>query len=186
MSADDLRPVRRSGYLASTKALLLEKNDVQRAIKRMAHEVIERNKGIQNLVVVGIESGGTWVARALAEELGAIEASDVAYFSLDVSKYRDDTDNPSIHREFRRWEMVESKTILLCDDVLFTGRTVRAAFDALGDFGRPSSVQLAVVVDRGHREFPIRADFVGKNIPTSRDEFVLVSKEGVEIARLER
>ncbi len=186
MNARTIGPREDEAHLASTKTLILEQQDIRRAIKRMAHEVVEKNRGVEALVVVGIEKGGTWIARDLALELARIENSDTTFFPLDVGHFRDDVPRTRFERDFRPWEMVEGKTILLCDDVLYTGRTVRAAFDALAQFGRPASVQLAVLVDRGHREFPIRADYVGKNVPTSRDEFVKVFEDQVEIERRER
>ena len=183
MNARTIGPRGDGAHLASTKTLILERQDIARAVKRMAHEVVEKNRGVDSLVVVGIEKGGTWIARDLALELTRIENSDTSFFSLDVGNFRDDVPRTRFERDFRPWEMVEDKTILLCDDVLYTGRTVRAAFDALAQFGRPASVQLAVLIDRGHREFPIRADYVGKNVPTSREEFVRVSENQVEIER---
>jgi pyrimidine operon attenuation protein/uracil phosphoribosyltransferase len=178
-----VRPQIDGSRLGSTNSCILERQDIQRAIKRMAHEVVERNRGVDNLVVVGIERGGTWIARDISCELSRIEEVDTKYFPLDVSSFRDDVPRRRIEREFRPWEMVEGKTIVLCDDVLYTGRTVRAAFDALAQYGRPAQVQLAVLIDRGHREFPIRADYVGKNVPTSREEFVVVTDRGVGIER---
>lgn len=183
VNARTIGPRGDGAHLASTKTLILERQDIARAVKRMAHEVVEKNRGVDSLVVVGIEKGGTWIARDLALELTRIENSDTSFFSLDVGNFRDDVPRTRFERDFRPWEMVEDKTILLCDDVLYTGRTVRAAFDALAQFGRPASVQLAVLIDRGHREFPIRADYVGKNVPTSREEFVRVSEGHVEIER---
>ncbi len=185
MNSRTIRPSEEQVRLASTKALILERPDIRRAIKRMAHEVVERNRGTSDLVLVGIEKGGTWIARELAFELSKIEDAETSFFPLDVGNFRDDVPRTRFERDFRPWEMVQARTILLCDDVLYTGRTVRAALDALAQFGRPASVQLAVLIDRGHREFPIRADYVGKNVPTSREEFVTVSEDQVEIERRE-
>jgi pyrimidine operon attenuation protein / uracil phosphoribosyltransferase len=158
------------------KAVVLESDDIARAIKRIAHEVLERNKGAKELVLVGIRKRGVPIAERLGQEIERIEGTPLPVGALDISFYRDDIDirNPN---EIASTEFpfdVEGKTVVLVDDVLFTGRTVRAAIDALVDFGRPRSVQLAVLVDRGHRELPIRADYVGKNIPTAGREEVLV------------
>ncbi len=159
------------------RSRLLEAGDVRRAVTRIAHEVLERNKGAGDLVLVGIAARGDDLARRLAEELGRIEGTDVPVGVLDITFYRDDiglrAEAPEIH-ETRIPFDVSGKTVILVDDVLFTGRTIRAAMDALVDFGRPRAVQLAVLVDRGHRELPIRADYVGKNVPTREDELVRV------------
>ena len=163
---------------------VLSADDVRRALVRIAHEVAERNHGTDDLVVVGLQRGGVWIARQLADALSSIGDSVVPVGSLDVSFHRDDvglrpivpgsvTDIPGD---------LDGKAVILVDDVLFTGRTVRAALEALNEYGRPRSVQLAVVVDRGHRELPIRPDYVGKNLPTSRHEDVRVSADGVTLA----
>lgn len=174
----DALPRRLTVSEADLKAVL-EKAEISRAIKRIAHEIVERNKGAGDLVLVGIFKRGVPLAERLGAEISAIEPTTLDVGSLDVSFYRDDIG-------IRRPEQVEStefpfdvdgKTVVLVDDVLFTGRTVRAAFDALVDFGRPRAVQLAVLIDRGHRELPIRADFIGKNIPTSLKEDVKVLLE---------
>jgi pyrimidine operon attenuation protein/uracil phosphoribosyltransferase len=158
------------------KAEVLDAQDIARALKRIAHEVLERNKGPFELVLVGIYNRGVQLAERLGEEIEKIEGERPPVGALDISFYRDDIEirNPS---EITSTDMpfdIEGKTVVLVDDVLFTGRTVRAAIDALVDFGRPRSVQLAVLVDRGHRELPIRADFVGKNIPTAGREQIKV------------
>jgi pyrimidine operon attenuation protein / uracil phosphoribosyltransferase len=164
---------------------VLGPDDVRRAITRMAHEVIERNRGLDGVVLVGIEQGGVWLAKALGAEIGRIDVSHpVPVGSVDASLYRDDiglrpvapgsvSDLPFV---------VDGTIVVLVDDVLYTGRTVRAALDAIGDYGRPSAVQLAVLVDRGHRELPIRPDFVGKNLPTSGGERVEATANGVVIS----
>jgi len=144
---------------------LLEAGDVKRAITRMAHEILERNKGAGGLVLVGIAARGDDLARRVAGEILRIEGAEVPVGSLDISFYRDDIG--------MRAEAPDTRVVLV-DDVLFTGRTIRSALDALVDFGRPRAIQLAVLVDRGHRELPIRADYVGKNLPTRRDEEVQV------------
>jgi pyrimidine operon attenuation protein / uracil phosphoribosyltransferase len=161
---------------------VMSADDVRRAITRIGHEIVERNHGVAGVVLVGLQRGGVWIARELAASIDRIDgAGEVPQGSLDVSFYRDDvgirpivpgsvTDLPG---------SLDGANVVLVDDVLFTGRTVRAALDALNDHGRPRTVQLAVIVDRGHRELPIRPDYVGKNLPTSRDENVTVTAEGV-------
>jgi len=162
---------------------VLTPDDVRRATTRMAHEIIERNEGLDGVVLIGIQTGGVWLAQALGDEIARIEAS-VPIGSIDASLYRDDIGlrpvSPGAVSDIGF--DVDGATIVLVDDVLFTGRTVRAALDALGDYGRPRSVQLAVLVDRGHRELPIRPDFIGKNLPTSSDEDVSVTADGVVIS----
>lgn len=147
-----------------------------RALKRMAHEIVERNKGVTDLVLVGIHKRGFPLAQRLAQEMGRVEGLEPPVGSLDVSFYRDDIGLrvPSDISTTKLSFDVEGKTVVLVDDVLFTGRTIRAAIDALVDFGRPRLVQLAVLIDRGHRELPIRADFIGKNIPTAMTDDVMV------------
>ena len=160
---------------------LLDADDVRRAVTRIAHEIIERDKGGQGLVLVGIANRGDHLARRLAAQIHQIEGAEVPVGVLDITFYRDDigmkAEAPEVH-ETRIGFDLNGTTVVLVDDVLFTGRTIRAAMDALMDFGRPHRIQLAVLVDRGHRELPIRADFVGKNIPTRRadDVRVLVSE----------
>jgi len=161
---------------------VLDTNDIARAIKRMAHEVIERNHGLENVVVIGLERGGVPIAKALADALSEIENVEVPFGSVDASFHRDDVATSSILPEVTQIPFsVSDKHVVLCDDVLYTGRTVRAALDAVTDFGRPSTIQLAVLVDRGHRELPIRPDYIGKNLPTSSDESVRVTLEAVEL-----
>jgi len=162
---------------------VLTPDDVRRATTRMAHEIIERNQGLDGVVLVGIQTGGVWLADALGSEIARIEAA-IPVGSIDASLYRDDIGlRPVSPAAVSDIDFdVDGSTIVLVDDVLFTGRTVRAALDAVGDYGRPRSVQLAVMVDRGHRELPIRPDFVGKNLPTSSDEDVAVTADGVVIS----
>jgi pyrimidine operon attenuation protein/uracil phosphoribosyltransferase len=159
---------------------LLDKPDIDRVITRMAHEIIERNKGGALLCFVGIQRGGVHIAQRLSSRLEAIEGIKIPVGSLDISLYRDDINVRKEQPIVRRTEIdceIDNKKVVLVDDVLFTGRSIRAAMDAIMDLGRPSAIQLAVLVDRGHRELPIKADFVGKNIPTSKDETVLVQLE---------
>jgi len=162
---------------------LLDEADVRRALTRIAHEILERNKGAQDVVLVGIAARGDDIARRLATEIRRIEGTEVPVGALDITFYRDDiglrAEAPEVH-ETRIPFPVDDRTVVLVDDVLFTGRTIRAAFDALMDFGRPRAIQLAVLVDRGHRELPIRADFIGKNVPTRSDDSVRVALTEVD------
>lgn len=156
---------------------VMEPDDVRRALTRIAHEVLERDKGVTDVVLVGIADRGDDLARRLAQEIRRIEAVEIPVGVLDITFYRDDigmrAEAPEVH-ETRIPFDVSGKTVVLVDDVLYTGRTIRSAMDALMDLGRPRKIQLAVLVDRGHRELPIRADFVGKNVPTSRADDVRV------------
>ena len=156
---------------------ILDSDGVKRALTRIAHEVVERNKGIESVVLVGIRTGGEPLARRLAALLAEIEGRPVPHGFMDVTMYRDDIFHLKTHPKVHKTEIdfsIEGKVVVLVDDVLFTGRTIRAAMDALMDFGRPRSIQLAVLVDRGHRELPIRPDFVGRNLPTAREDQVKV------------
>jgi pyrimidine operon attenuation protein/uracil phosphoribosyltransferase len=165
------------------RAQVLGAVDVGRALKRMAHEISERNHGVDGVVVVGLQTGGVPLAARIVELLADIEGVEVPLGTLDVAFYRDDIGLRPVLPEAVTSIPVDltGRVVVLVDDVLFTGRTVRAALGALGDFGRPRAVQLAVMVDRGHRELPIRPDYVGKNLPTRIDEQVDVSLEGVLI-----
>lgn len=162
----------------ATKAIIMDENAINRATTRIAHEIIEKNKGVENLVLIGIKTRGVPFANRIAEKIKEIEEIHIPALSLDITLYRDDlseiNDRPIVRSEDFHYDITK-KIVILVDDVLYTGRTARAALDALVDKGRPSKVQLAVLVDRGHRELPIRADYVGKNVPTSRDEIVCVS-----------
>ncbi len=156
---------------------LMDEGEVRRAVTRIAHEIVERNKGASDVVLVGIAARGDDLARRLVKEIAGIEGSEIPVGVLDITFYRDDVglraEAPELH-ETRIPFDVTGKTVVLVDDVLYTGRTVRSALDALVDFGRPVAIQLAVLVDRGHRELPIRADYVGKNVPTRKGEKVSV------------
>ena len=158
-------------------ALVMDAGDIERAIRRIAHEVLERNRGSGGVVLLGIQTRGVPLAERLAAVLEEIEGEPVAWGSLDIGMYRDDLDRRP-KRPLGATDVpvpLGGTTVVLVDDVLYTGRTIRAALDALADLGRPNRVQLAALVDRGHRELPIRPDYVGKNVPTSRDERVTVS-----------
>lgn len=158
------------------KAQVMDAKAMERAVTRIAHEIIERNKGVSNLMLLGIKRRGVPLANKLRDAILRIEGAQVEVGVIDITLYRDDL---SIEREQPLVQTghlpnVAGKTVVLVDDVLYTGRTVRAALDAIVDHGRPTNIQLAVLVDRGHRELPIRADYVGKNIPTSRRELIAV------------
>ena len=161
----------------SAARIVLDEGDMSRAVRRMAHEIIEKSRGIDDLVILGIPTRGVFLAQRIAATIADIEGRSVPSGTVDVTLYRDDlrmrhvralepTSIPS--------EGIDGRTVVLVDDVLYSGRTIRAALDALNDFGRPAAVRLAVMVDRGHRELPIRPDFVGKNLPTSQTETVRV------------
>jgi pyrimidine operon attenuation protein / uracil phosphoribosyltransferase len=170
-----------SGGVFRGRAVVMDAGDVQRAVWRIAHEIIERNRGAEDLVVVGLQTGGVWLASALAEVVSSVTGKQVPVGALDVAYYRDDIGlRPVVPVAATEIPVsLDGAVVVMCDDVLFTGRTVRAALNALCDLGRPASVQLAVMVDRGHRELPVRPDYVGKNLPTSRLEMVDVSPDGV-------
>jgi len=164
-------------YAMKYKATLLNENDVNRALKRISHEIIEKNNGADNLCLIGIKRRGVPLSRVIADNIASIEGVIVPVGSLDITYYRDDlskiSEDPIIKDKDFSFE-IEGKKVVLVDDVLYTGRTVRAAMDALMEYGRASSIQLAVLIDRGHRELPIRGDYVGKNIPTSQNERICV------------
>ncbi len=165
-----------------TKATVMDAEAISRALTRVAHEILEANKGAGNVALVGIVTRGALIAESLAVRIREIEGTRVPVGTLDISFYRDDLAlrlNPEVHTTDIPFD-VEGRDVILVDDVLFTGRTIRAALDALMDYGRPCSVQLAVLVDRGHRELPIRADYVGKNVPSSRRERVRVRLEALD------
>ncbi|MEH7441027.1 bifunctional pyr operon transcriptional regulator/uracil phosphoribosyltransferase PyrR [Bacillus sp. JJ1122] len=167
------------------KAVVLDNQGIRRALTRIAHEIIERNKGIEDCVLVGIRTRGIYIARRLADRIREIEGAEMPVGELDITLYRDDLTKKTndLEPEVRGSDIpvdIGNKKVILVDDVLYTGRTVRAAMDALIDIGRPATIQLAVLVDRGHRELPIRADFVGKNIPTSSSEKIVVELQEVD------
>jgi pyrimidine operon attenuation protein / uracil phosphoribosyltransferase len=159
--------------------VVMDADRIGRTLTRIAHEIVERNKGVDGLAIVGVRTRGVHIARRLARTLKEITGDEVPTGALDITLYRDDLMRHAVGPQplVRRTEIqfsIDDRTILLVDDVLYTGRTTRAALDALIDFGRPKSIQLVVLVDRGHRELPIKADYVGKNVPTSRTESVQV------------
>jgi pyrimidine operon attenuation protein / uracil phosphoribosyltransferase len=171
-----------------SKTVIMDDQAIRRALTRIAHEIIERNKGVKDIVLAGIKTRGEYLARRLAERIEQIEGNAVNVGVIDITLYRDDL---KIKTENQEPELkgtdipteIKDKKIILVDDVLYTGRTVRAAMDAVMDLGRASSIQLAVLIDRGHRELPIRADFVGKNVPTSSEEVIsasLVEVDGMD------
>lgn len=191
-----------------TRRIIMDEDAMRRALTRIAHEIVERNKGAEDCTIVGIKTGGLFLAHRLAARIREIEGTTLEVLELDITAYRDDVDNPSersgvsseaaatrtpekTSRETRRLSQVQDRKLILVDDVLYTGRTVRAAMDALMDLGRPQMIQLAVLVDRGHRELPIRPDYVGKNIPSAREELISVNlvevngQDMVSIARPE-
>lgn len=160
------------------KAHIMDRESIRRALLRITHEILEHNKDVGSLVLVGIKTRGVYLAQRIAQNIRAIEGIEVPVQFLDVTPYRDD-----VTRELPKQNLhldVADKNVIIVDDVLYTGRTVRAAMDALIDYGRPSTIQLAVLIDRGHRELPIRPDYVGKNAPTSRKERVAVHLEEID------
>lgn len=168
------------------KAQIIDATGIHRILTRIAHEIIEKHKGAADLVLIGLRSRGVDLARRLAQHLKEIEGADVPVGALDVTLYRDDLGKVGPQPKVRKTEIpfaIDNKKVILVDDVLYTGRTIRAAMDNLMDLGRPRLIQLAVLVDRGHRELPIRADYVGKNVPTARTERVQVmlqEEDGVD------
>lgn len=186
MAERERRLTRPGGRVFVARAQVMDADEVARALRRIAHEIIERNHGLDDVVVVGLQTGGVPLAERLVRVLTDIEGVTVPLGTLDVAFYRDDIGlRPVLPEEVTNIPLdLMGKTVVLVDDVLFTGRTVRAALDAMADHGRARAVQLAVMVDRGHRELPIRPDYVGKNLPTRRDELVDVTADGVEIGEL--
>ena len=165
------------------KAVLMDSECIRRALTRISHEIVEKNKGVENIVLVGIRTRGVPIAERLAENIAKIEGQKPPVGVLDITLYRDDLSTLAYQPIVRPTELpvdITGKTVVLVDDVLYTGRTIRAALDAIIDNGRPKTIQLAVLVDRGHRELPIRADFVGKNVPTSSREVVSVQLQNTD------
>lgn len=167
------------------KTQLLDAKAMRRAVRRIAHEIIERNRGLEQTILIGIHTRGVPLAKRLAAELEQIEGCGVPVYEIDVSAYRDDRRESRVSEisSTEKTFQVDGKTVILIDDVLYTGRTVRAALNAIMELGRPQIIELAVLIDRGHRELPIRADYVGKNVPTSRREEVSVQMrdtDGIE------
>ncbi len=161
----------------SQTSIIMNKRDIDRTLLRISHEIIEKNKGVEDLEIIGIKTRGEYLAKRIAENILSIEKINIPVGVLDITLYRDDLKEKQPQAIVIKTDIpfqIEGKKILLVDDVLYTGRTIRAAMDAIVDLGRPSCIQLAVLLDRGHREFPIRADYVGKNVPTSRRELVKV------------
>lgn len=159
------------------KAIIMDEKAIVRAITRISHEIIERNKGIENVVLIGIKTRGVPVASRIADKIETIEGQRIEIGEMDITLYRDDLSKKQIDPVVNSTKIdfdITDKIVVLVDDVLYTGRTVRSALNALMDIGRPKAIQLAVLVDRGHRELPIRADYVGKNVPTSKTEIISV------------
>ena len=178
MSKSPMKPPAQAGR--SQERLVMESGDMARAMTRIAHEILERNKGIKDLALVGIRTGGVYLAHRLARRIQDIEGVAIPIGELDITLYRDDLalrkEQPILRKTSVPFD-ISGKIIVLVDDVLFTGRTIRAAMDGLIDLGRPAEIQLAVMVDRGHRQLPIKATYIGKNIPTSREENIQVLLE---------
>jgi pyrimidine operon attenuation protein/uracil phosphoribosyltransferase len=173
------------------KARIMDVDDVVRAVTRIAHEIVERNKGTENLVLIGIRRRGVPLANRIASAIQEFEGTKVPLGMLDITLYRDDMQLVAKQPVLRKTELpfdVDDKVVVLVDDVLYTGRTIRAAMDEIMDFGRPQAIRLAVLIDRGHRELPIRADYVGKNVPTSSREIISVKlreEDGEDIVTVE-
>jgi len=178
-------PAKVGGFLLAKK-IILTPEDIRRTLARIAHEIIERNKAVEQLILVGMHTRGVPLAKRLAANIEAFDGVEIPVGTLDISLYRDDLSWLNLQPVVKRTDIptsIDGKSIVLVDDVLYTGRSTRAAMDALIDLGRPQSIQLAVLIDRGHRELPIRADYVGKNIPSSRHEEIqvqLVETDGID------
>jgi pyrimidine operon attenuation protein / uracil phosphoribosyltransferase len=164
---------------------ILDRDGVNRALTRIAHEIIERNKGVDDLVLIGIRTGGAYLGTQLQQRISEIEAQEVPFGTIDVTMYRDDLasrGNLAVGQTDIRFQ-IDGRRVILVDDVLFTGRTIRAAMDAVMDLGRPQNIQLAILIDRGHRELPIRPDYIGRNLPTARGEKIKVDFDEQNIPR---
>jgi pyrimidine operon attenuation protein/uracil phosphoribosyltransferase len=187
MDHEDERQARTRDLAFTAKSQLMSADDVRRALTRMAHEIVERNSDVSSLSIIGLQTGGKDVASTLATILSDVAGRSVTAGMLDVSFYRDDLSRNPIPTSSATHidHDLTDRTVVLVDDVLYTGRTIRAALNALSDWGRPRAVQLAVLVDRGHRELPIRPDYVGKNLPTSLEEAIVATLDGVWIGTRE-
>jgi len=178
-------PAKAGGFLLAKK-IIMTPEDIRRTLARIAHEILERNKAIEHVILVGMHTRGVPLAKRLAANIEAFEGVEIPVGALDISLYRDDLSSLNLQPTIQRTDIptsVDGKSVVLVDDVLYTGRSTRAAMDALIDLGRPQSIQLAVLIDRGHRELPIRADYVGKNIPSARHEEIqvqLVEIDGID------
>jgi pyrimidine operon attenuation protein / uracil phosphoribosyltransferase len=169
--------------MRTLKAHIMDAAGVERSITRLSHEILEKNRGAESIVIVGIRTRGEYIARRIARTIEQVEQTTVKIGSLDITLYRDDLQGKLEQPQLKGTDIIfdiNGKNVILIDDVLYTGRTIRAALDELVDLGRPKSIQLAVLVDRGHRQFPIRADFVGKNVPTSAEESIRVHVKEVD------
>ena len=186
MASTEGRRTRPGGAVFLGRSQVLSAADVGRALRRMSHEIVERNAGLDGVVLIGLQRGGVPFAQAIAAHLVEIESADVPLGALDVAFYRDDVSTRPVLPESATSIPLDltGRTVVLVDDVLYTGRTIRAALHALSDFGRAARIQLAVLIDRGHRELPIRPDYVGKNLPTSSDESLRATLEGVELGAM--
>jgi len=165
------------------KSKIMDEQDLGRTIARLTHEILEKNKGLENIVVIGMRTRGVYLAERIAKKLKEVENKKVPLGVLDITLYRDDFRTALKQPKVQITDIpfsIDNKNIILVDDVLYTGRTVRAALDALMDFGRPASIQLAILVDRGHRELPVKADFIGKNVPTSYGEEIRVHMKEID------
>lgn len=168
--------------MSNEQHVIMDETAIRRALTRIAHEILEKNKGIEDCVLVGIRTRGVFLAQRIAERMNEIEGTPIPWGEIDVTSYRDDRDNKEVSAERLKGAKlslehlnIHDKKVILFDDVLYTGRTIRAAMDALMDCGRPRMIQLAVLADRGHRELPIRPDYIGKNVPTSKHEEITVA-----------
>lgn len=173
------------GIVMEKKKVVLDDQTIDRTLTRMAHEIVEKNKGVDNIILVGVKTRGVPLAKRLQQKIKQIEQIDVPIGELDITLYRDDlsTENALDEPHLKETNIpvdMNGKTVILIDDVLYTGRTVRASLDAVMDLGRPTLIQLGVLVDRGHRELPIRADYVGKNVPTSNEEVIVVQLQEID------
>ncbi len=187
MAERERRMTRPAGGVFIARSRVMDADDIARATRRMAHEIIEANSGLDGVCLIGLQTGGVPLSRALVDAMHEIDDVDVPVGRLDVAFHRDDIGlRPTMPEAITDVPFhLDGNVVVLVDDVLYTGRTIRAALDALTSFGRPRAVQLAVMIDRGHRELPIRPDYVGKNLPTRHDESVDVTADGVDLGELQ-